>query len=221
LSAHAPAVDGRAVRRVQEQLAALGNGEAPALQFQAYPGGTGALMERLWKEHDGNPFARTPIDLEPWSGPVPTREEELAFLPAHRLGALVREGHVTSLELTEIYLERLHRYDPVLLCAVSILDGRGREEAQQADADLRAGTWRGPLHGVPYGIKDLFAARGTRTAWGSEAFQDQVVDVDSEIVVRLREAGAVLIAKLATGEFAQGDRWYRGRTLNPWNTEEG
>src|SRR5690606_12859715 len=86
LSAHAPAVDGRAVRRVQEQLAALGNGEAPALQFQAYPGGTGALMERLWKEHDGNPFARTPIDLEPWSGPVPTREEELAFLPAHRLG---------------------------------------------------------------------------------------------------------------------------------------
>src|SRR5690606_35513097 len=79
----------------------------------------------------------------------------------------------------------------------------------------------GPLHGVPYGLKDLFAARGTRTTWGSADFQEQVLDYDSEIVVRLREAGAVLIAKLATGEFAQGDRWFRGQTLNPWNPAEG
>lgn len=211
-----------AARGLQEaQEAALGNGEPPALQFQAYPGGTGALLEKLWKEHGGSPFQRTPVDLEPWTGPVPASEEELAFLPAHRLGALLRAGHVTSVELTEMYLARLRRYDPILLCAVQILAERGLEEARQADAELRAGHWRGPLHGVPWGIKDLFAVSGSRTAWGSEAFEDQVLDYDSEIVVRLREAGAVLIAKLATGEFAQGDRWFRGRTLNPWNTDEG
>lgn len=204
-----------------QELVPLGNGEPPALQFQAYPGGTGALLERLWKEHDGAPFARTEIDLQPWTGPVPTSEDEIAFLPAHRLGALIRAGHITSVELTDLYLERLHRYDPVLMCAVQILDGRGREEAQEADRELRAGTWRGPLHGVPYGIKDLFAAAGSRTAWGSDAFQDQVLDFDSEIVVRLRDAGAVLVAKLASGEFAQGDRWFRGQTLNPWNPDEG
>lgn len=204
-----------------QEVAPLGNGEPPALQFQAYPGGTGALLERLWKEHDGAPFVRTEIDLQPWTGAVPTSEEEIAFLPAHRLGALIRAGHLTSVELTEIYLERMRRYDPVLMCAVQILDGRGREEAQEADRELRAGTWRGPLHGVPYGVKDLFAVSGSRTAWGSDAFEDQVLDFDSEIVVRLREAGAVLIAKLATGEFAQGDRWFRGQTLNPWNTDEG
>ncbi|MEX2467392.1 MAG: amidase [Gemmatimonadota bacterium] len=203
------------------QVAALGNGEPPALQFQAYPGGTGALMEKLWKEHGADAFQRTPIDLEPWIGAVPTTEEELAFLPAHRLGALLRARHISSVELTEIYLARMRRFDPILMCAVQILEGRGLEEAQQADMELRAGHWRGPLHGVPWGVKDLFAVSGSRTAWGSEDFQNQVLDYDSEIVVRLREAGAVLIAKLATGEFAQGDRWFRGRTLNPWNVDEG
>jgi Asp-tRNA(Asn)/Glu-tRNA(Gln) amidotransferase A subunit family amidase len=203
------------------QVAGLGNGEPPALQFQAYPGGTGALMEKLWKEHGSAMFQKTPIDLEPWVGPVPSREEDLAFLPAHRLGALLRARHISSVELTEIYLERMRRYDSVLMSAVQVLEGRGREEAQQADIELRAGHWRGPLHGVPWGVKDLFAVSGSRTAWGSDAFENQVLDYDSEIVVRLREAGAVLIAKLATGEFAQGDRWFRGRTLNPWNTDEG
>ncbi|TVP42492.1 MAG: amidase [Gemmatimonadales bacterium] len=199
----------------------LGNAESPALQFQAYPGGTGALLEKLWKEYGGDPFARHTIELEPWTGTVPTGEEEIAFLPAHRLGALIRGGHLSSVELTELYLERLRRYDPLLLFAVSILEGRAREEAQQADTDLRAGTWRGPLHGVPYGIKDLFAVTGTRTAWGSADFEGQVIDMDSEVVVRLRDAGAVLVAKLATGEFALGDQWFRGRTLNPWNPGEG
>lgn len=223
-SAVPPTLDPADLARLEallQEVVPLGNGEPPALQFQAYPGGTGALLERLWREHGGRPFDRPAIEVQPWSGPVPTREEEIAFLPAHRLGALVRARHITSVELTEIYLERLHHYDPKLLFAVSILDGRAREEAQQADADLRAGRWRGPLHGVPYGLKDLFAARGTRTTWGSADFQEQVLDYDSEIVVRLREAGAVLIAKLATGEFAQGDRWFRGQTLNPWNPSEG
>ncbi len=213
-------------RTPQQQAAApppvpLGNGEPPALQFQAYPGGTGALMEKLWHETGGNPFERTGIDIERWSGPVPTRAEDLAFLPVHRLAALIRARDVSSSELTEIYLDRLKRLDPVLLCAVTILEGRAREEARQADLEIAAGDWRGPLHGIPYGLKDLFAVAGTRTTWGSAEFSRQFTRYDSEVAVRLRDAGAVLAAKLATGEFARGDRWYRGRTLNPWNLEEG
>ena len=210
----------RALQEAQEVAAPLGNGEHPALVFQAYPGGTGSLYAK-WHAEGVDPFARTPIPIDPWTGRVPSDATEIAFLPVHRLAALVREGHVSSVDLTEIYLERLKRYDPMLLCAVSILEGRAREEAQQADTDLRAGHYRGPLHGIPYGVKDLFTVTGTRTTWGSEEFRDQVVDEDADVVVRLREAGAVLIAKLATGEFASGDRWYRGRTLNPWNMEEG
>ena len=210
-----------AQERQELPLAPLGNGEHPALVFQAYPGGTGALMERLWREHDGNPFERTPIDVDPWTGAVPGDPTDIAFLPVHRLSALVQARHLSSVDLTEIYLERMKRYDPILLCAVTILEGRAREEAQQADMDLRNGNYRGPLHGIPYGVKDLFSVRGARTTWGSADFENRVIDEDAELVVRLREGGAVLIAKLASGEFARGDRWYRGRTRNPWNTEEG
>ena len=199
----------------------LGNGEPPALQFQAYPGGTGALMEKVWHETGGNPFERTGIEIERWNGPVPDNEVDIAFLPVHRLAALLRAREITSSELTEIYLDRLKRLDPVLLCAVTILEGRAREEARQADLEIAAGEWRGPLHGIPYGLKDLFAVAGTRTTWGAADFSHQFTRYDSEIVVRLRDAGAVLAAKLATGEFARGDRWYRGRTLNPWNLDEG
>jgi Asp-tRNA(Asn)/Glu-tRNA(Gln) amidotransferase A subunit family amidase len=199
----------------------LGQGEPPALQFQAYPGGTGALMEKLWREYNGNPFQRNPIAIDPWEGPTPTDEEDIAFLPVHRLAALIRERRMSSVELTELYLERLKRYDPVLLFAVTILPERAMEEAQQADAEIRAGNWKGPLHGIPYGVKDLFSVSGARTTWGSADFEHQVIEEDAELVVRLRNAGAVLVAKLSTGEFAQGDRWYRGRTLNPWNTDEG
>jgi len=199
----------------------LGNGEPPAFAFHAWPGGTGALYERLWQAYGASLFERTPIPVAPWEGPAPASEEDVAFLPVHRLAALLRAGHVTPTELTRIYLERLHRYDPDLLFAVDILGGRAREEAEQAEAEIRRGEWRGPLHGIPYGLKDLFTVRGTRTTWGSEAFQDRMVDEDAEVARRLREAGAVLVAKLATGEFARGDRWYRGRTRNPWNPEQG
>ena len=204
----------------QEVLIALGNGEAPALQFQAWPGGTGALLEKLWGDVGGTPFRREPFDVEPWSGPVPGTEEEIAFLPAHRLAALVRERRISSVDLTNIYLERLHRLNPLLLCAVTILDGRAREEAEQADNEIRAGNWRGPLHGLPWGVKDLFSARGGPTTWGSEDFASRVIDEDSEIVARLGRAGAVLVAKLATGRFAQGSNWFGGQTKNPWNPEE-
>ena len=199
----------------------LGNGETPAFSFQAYPGGTGSLLEKMWREDGGSPFQRTSFEIEPWTGPVPGNEEEVAFLPVHRLAALIRAGHISPTELTEIYLARLKRYDPVLLCAVTILEGRGREEAQQAESEIKSGGWKGPLHGIPWGVKDLFSVTGAPTTWGAEAFQNQVIEEDAEVVRRMREAGAVLIAKLSTGEFAMGDQWYRGRTKNPWNVEQG
>lgn len=198
----------------------LRNGEHPALVFQANPGGTGALYER-WAREGVDPFARHPIEIPPWVGPLPSTSDDIAFLPVHRLAALIRGGHVSSVELTEIYLERLRRYDPTLLFAVTILEDRALDEARRADRDLAEGIYRGPLHGIPYGVKDLFAVTDVATTWGSAHFIDRVADDDADVVVRLREAGAVLLAKLATGEFASGDRWYRGRTRNPWNPEEG
>ena len=161
-------------------------------------------MEKLFAEHGARLFERTPIAVEPWEGSVPTDETDVAFLPVHRLAALLRAGQVSSVELTEIYLDRLKRYDPLLLFAVTILEDRAREEAQQADSDLRNGYDRGPLHGIPYGVKDLFSVTGAPTTWGSEDFTSQVIDEDAELVVRLREAGAVLLAKLSTGRFAAG-----------------
>ena len=199
----------------------LGNGEPPAMVFQPYPGGTGAYLEKIARERGRVAFERERFSVEGWHGEVPTSEDEIAYLPAHRLAALVQAKKITSVQVTDIYLNRLKRLDPQLLCAVSILEGQAREAAQQADAEIRAGKYRGPLHGIPYGIKDLFAVKGTRTTWGSKAHQDQVIDVDSEVYVRLRDAGAILIAKLATGLFAQGDNWYRGQTKNPWNLSQG
>lgn len=199
----------------------LGNGEPPALQFQAYPGGTGAWLEKLARERGRAAFERSAFDLEPWTGPVPTSEEEIVFLPVHRLAVLVQSRRISSVQLTDLYLNRLTRLDPTLLCAVTIMEGPAREAAQQADAEIRAGRYRGPLHGIPWGVKDLFATRGVRTTWGSKAHENQMFDYDAEVVVRLREAGAILIAKLATGLFAQGDNWYRGQTKNPWNLAQG
>jgi Asp-tRNA(Asn)/Glu-tRNA(Gln) amidotransferase A subunit family amidase len=199
----------------------LGNGEPPAMVFQPYPGGTGAYLEKIARERGRDAFERARFTVEPWRGPVPISEEDIVYLPAHRLAALVQSRRISAVQLTDIYLNRLKRLDPQLLCAVSILEGQAREAAQQADAEIRAGRYRGPLHGIPFGIKDLFAVRGTKTTWGSKAHQDQVIDVDSEVYIRLRDAGAILIAKLATGLFAQGDNWYRGQTKNPWNPAEG
>lgn len=198
----------------------LGNGEHPALVFQAYPGGTGSLYKK-WHGQGLDPFRRHPIAIDPWVGPVPGDPVDIAFLPVHRLAALIQGGHLSSVELTEIYLERMKRYDPTLMFAVTILEDRAMEEARQADIDLANGIYHGPLHGIPYGVKDLFSVAGTRTTWGSADYADQVIDRDADVVLRLRDAGAVLIAKLATGEYASGDRWYRGQTRNPWNPEEG
>jgi Asp-tRNA(Asn)/Glu-tRNA(Gln) amidotransferase A subunit family amidase len=199
----------------------LGNGEPPAITFQAYPGGTSALVEKLLQDRGAEAFVRTPFEVEPWNGQLPRALDTIAFLPAHRLSTLLKEGRISSSMLTDLYLERLKRLDPVLQCAVTILEDQARAEARRADEEIAAGRYRGALHGLPYGIKDLFAAKGAPTTWGSRDFEHRVIDEDSEMVARLREAGAVLIAKLATGLFANNDWWYRGRTNNPWDVRRG
>lgn len=205
----------------QPALPELGNGEPLSWTFMPYPGGTGALMENLVRERGPAAFTRATFTVTPWSGAVPTSPDEIAFLPAHRLSALIKARKLTSTQLTRIYLDRMKRLDPTLLCAVTIMEEQAMAEAARADAELRAGKYRGPLHGIPYGVKDLFSTKGVRTTWGSRDFEQRVIDEDAEVVVRLRDAGAVLIAKLATGLFAQGDQWYRGRTNDPWDIRRG
>ena len=199
----------------------LGNGEPPAEQFMPYPGGTGALMEKLVREHGPRAFERSHFSVEKWSGALPGTDEAIAFLPAHRLSALIKARKISSVRLTTIYLERLKRLNPILLCAVTIMEGQALAEAARADAEIAAGKYRGPLHGLPYGVKDLFNTKGVPTTWGTADFENRIIDDDAEVVVRLRNAGAVLIAKLSTGLFAQNDQWFRGRTNNPWNLTQG
>lgn len=199
----------------------LSNGEPISWTFQPYPGGTGALLERLVRERGVRAFDRRPLTVERWSGALPASDEDLAFLPAHRLSALLKERRITSTRLTRLYLDRLTRLNATLLCAVTIMESQALAEAARADEEIKAGRYRGPLHGLPYGVKDIFSTRGVPTTWGARDFEHRVIDEDAEVVVRLREAGAVLIAKLATGLFAQNDQWFRGRTNNPWNLSQG
>ena len=120
-----------------------------------------------------------------------------------------------------MYLDRLKKYGPKLNCVVTLTEELALAQAAQADKEIRAGKYRGPLHGIPWGGKDLFATKGILTTWGAGPFQNQVLDYDATIVERLRDAGAVLVAKLSMGALAQGDRWFRGQTKTPWNTENG
>jgi len=124
-------------------------------------------------------------------------------------------------ELTEMYLSRLKRFDPQLFAVVTLTEDRARAQAARLDAELRAGNYRGPLHGIPWGAKDLLATRGYPTTWGASPYRDQMFDYDATVVEKLDAAGAVLVAKLTMGALAQGDRWFGGMTRNPWNPEEG
>jgi Asp-tRNA(Asn)/Glu-tRNA(Gln) amidotransferase A subunit family amidase len=147
--------------------------------------------------------------------------DRLAFEPAARLGELIAAGAVSSADLTRMYVDRLRAFGDRLKCVVTLTEAIAAEQAARADAELKAGRRRGPLHGVPYGVKDLFATKGIRTTWGAKPYEDQVFDYDATAVARLREAGAVLVAKLTTGELAVGDLWFGGRTRNPWNPDVG
>ena len=147
--------------------------------------------------------------------------DDLAFLPVTALAPLVQRRDVSSTDLTKMYLARLKKFGPKLHCVVTLTEDLALAQAAQADKEIRAGKYRGPLHGIPWGAKDLFATKGIPTTWGAGPFQNQVFDYDATLVERLREAGAVLVAKLSMGALAQGDRWFRGQTRTPWNPENG
>ncbi len=152
---------------------------------------------------------------------LPTNEADLAYLSIPQLRHLLRTKQISPVELTDVYLRRLQRYDPVLKCVVTLMAESARQEAKRAEDEIGRGLDRGPLHGVPYGLKDLFATKGAPTTWGAEAFKDQVIDADATVVTRLREAGAILLAKLSCGALAYDDVWFGGQTKNPWDTSQG
>ena len=147
--------------------------------------------------------------------------EELAFLPVTELSALVKARKVSSTDLTRMYLARLKKYSPKLLCVITLTEDHALEQAAEADKEIRAGKYRGPLHGIPFGAKDLFNTKGILTTWGAEPFKDQVPTYNATCIERLYNAGAVLVAKLSMGALAQGDVWFEGTTKSPWNLEMG
>ena len=148
-------------------------------------------------------------------------DDDITFLPLTALAALVQSRLISSGDLTELYLARLKRYGDRLQCVVTLTEELARAQAAEADREIRAGRYRGPLHGIPYGIKDLFATKNIRTTWGANPYKDRVPTIDAAAVERMRDAGAVLLAKLTTGELAIGDVWFGGTTKNPWDTSRG
>jgi Asp-tRNA(Asn)/Glu-tRNA(Gln) amidotransferase A subunit family amidase len=154
-------------------------------------------------------------------GPLPAKDADIAFAPVTRLAGWVRRRQLTSERLTGIYLDRLKRYDPKLRCVITATTDLAMQQARAADRDIAAGKYRGPLHGIPWGAKDLLDTAGIATTYGAEPFRNRVPAVDAVVVQRLRDAGAVLIAKLSMGALALNDIWFGGQTMNPWLLEEG
>jgi Asp-tRNA(Asn)/Glu-tRNA(Gln) amidotransferase A subunit family amidase len=148
-------------------------------------------------------------------------EDALAFATVRELAELVKTRKVSSVALTKMYLERLKKYDPRLHFVITLTEERALQQATEADKEIAAGRYRGPLHGIPWGAKDLLAVKGYRTTWGAAGFEEQSFDYDATVVERLDAAGAVLVAKLTMGALAQGDLWFGGRTRNPWNPKQG
>ncbi|HSL71297.1 MAG TPA: amidase [Longimicrobiales bacterium] len=197
--------------RSYEQLrtVSLSNSVPPAVQFDP-------LLPGMQL-----PTERRPIRFSSATVTAPRNLEEVAFWPVLKLAALVRSGAVSPVALTELYLDRLKRFGSRLEAVVTLTDDRARAQARQAEREIKAGQYRGVLHGIPWGAKDLLATRGYRTTWGASPYQSQMIDEDATVVKRLDAAGAILVAKLTLGALAQGDRWYGGMTRNPWNLEQG
>ncbi|WP_207491530.1 amidase [Aridibaculum aurantiacum] len=152
---------------------------------------------------------------------LPKNRNELAFYNILQLASLVKNKKISSVELTRFYIDRLKKYSDTLECVISFTEDLAMQQARQADKEIAAGKYRGPLHGIPYGLKDLFAVKGTKTTWGAEPYKEQVIEEDAYAYTQLKEAGAVLVAKFTLGALAMGDYWYGGRTRNPWNLERG
>jgi len=186
------------------------NSVEPALLFDPVVDGTKYETERKPERVSPAPNVSVPKNLD-----------QLAFATVRELAELVRTKKVSSSALTEMYLERSKRYDPTLKFTVTLTEERARAQAKDADREIAAGKYRGPLHGLPWGAKDLLAVKGYRTTWGAAGFETQTIDEDAVVVQRLDAAGAVLVAKLTLGALAEGDVWFGGKTRNPWNPAQG
>lgn len=188
----------------------LDNAVPPAMIFQPLP------------VNFQNRSEQKPPVFSDYSGTrLPKNIEDLAFYSVAQLAELIRTRQTTSVALTEFFLKRLKKYGPVLECVITLTEDLALNQARQADAEIAAGHYRGPLHGIPYGIKDLFATKGYKTTWGAVPYKNQVIDQDATVVTRLEAAGAVLVAKLTLGELAWGDVWFGGQTRNPWDLSSG
>lgn len=188
----------------------LANEVSPALYFNPLPAGMQLETER--KPFKASAAAKTGL---------PANREELAFYTVHQLSELLRTRKITSVELTHFFINRLKKYGPTLECVISLTEELALEQAKRADAEIKSGKYKGLLHGIPYGAKDLLATRKYKTTWGSVPYKDQVLDTDATVIRKLEEAGAVLVAKLTLGELAWGDVWFGGKTRNPWDLKQG
>ncbi len=187
------------------------NSVAPAYIFDPLPPGAILHTNRELPNYGSAPAV----------GSTPKNLEALAFDRVPQLAEYVRTKKVSSVALTEMYIERIRRYDPELHFLITLTEERAMAQAKAADAEIAAGKYRGPLHGLPWGAKDLLAVKGYPTTWGAGGFQHQMIDEDATVVQRLDAAGAVLVAKLTLGALANGDKWFGGRTRNPWNKQQG
>ncbi len=213
--------------------------EAEADSMQSNIVGMKSVLVQLHKELPKNdllfPFAfnpappgmKVPVNqqkitwLLPANVPLPQNRNDLAFYSVAQLASLIKSKKITSVELTRFFLARLKKWGDTLECVVTLTEELALQEARQADADLKKGIYRGPLHGIPYGLKDLFAVKGYKTSWGAMPYKDQQLDENAYVYTKLKAAGAVLCAKLTLGALAMGERWYGGYTRNPWNLQQG
>ena len=195
---------------------ALGNALAPAYHFDPLvPGGEEPVPRETRRSPGRLRLAQQTIR------DVPSDSEDLAFLPVTHLSQLIRTRRISSVALTEVYLRRLKTYDPALQCVITLCEDLAMKQARRADQEIAQGKYRGPLHGIPWGAKDILSVKEYRTTWGAAPYRDQVIHEDATVVERLEQAGAVLLAKLSLGETARGETWFGGMTRNPWKLDQG
>ncbi len=188
----------------------LNNSVPPAVLFNPLPVGFEMPINRDSIKFSNYSYINLPSDIN-----------DLAFYTIGELAELIRTKQISSTELTKFFIERLKKYDPVLHCVITLTEERALRQAELMDGEIAEGKYRGLLHGIPFGVKDLLATKDYKTTWGSEVFKDQIIAEDATVITRLEKAGAVLCAKLTMGELAWGDVWFGGMTRNPWNTNEG
>jgi Asp-tRNA(Asn)/Glu-tRNA(Gln) amidotransferase A subunit family amidase len=204
-------------RRTGPRKLAIGDGVAPATVWAPATAGAKVAATGAPARPVRDRFVRSRND----AGPLPKMDEDIAYAPVTKLSRWIETRVLTSERLTRIYLERIKRYDGKLRSVITLLDSHALARARQADRDIAAGKYRGPLHGIPYGVKDLLDTKGIRTTWGAEFYRDRVPGEDAAVVAKLDAAGAVLVAKLSLGALALNDIWFGGQTMNPWLLEEG